>query len=135
MPDVMRALVMPEIGRVAVMEKPIPGPGPNDAIVRTTAAMVCTSDVHTIGGAIPIPVNRTLGHESVGVVHAVGSAVEGIRVGERVAVSAITPCFECHPCQTGHSSHCQGMLGGYRATGQRDGNLAAYFLVNNARGN
>lgn len=133
--ETMQALVLAEVGRVALVEKAIPEPGPNDAVVRTTAAMVCTSDVHTVGGALPVPNGRTLGHESVGVVHAIGSAVEGFRVGDRVAVGAITPCFECHACQSGHSSHCGGMLGGYKATGARDGNLAEYFFVNNARGN
>ncbi|MBY6362487.1 alcohol dehydrogenase catalytic domain-containing protein [Rhodococcoides corynebacterioides] len=131
----MQALILAEVGRVALTNKPIPVPGPNDAVVRTTAAMICTSDVHTVGGGIAVPDGRTLGHESVGVVHAIGSEVDNIEVGQRVAVSAITPCFECDACQTGHSSHCQGMLGGYRATGARDGNMAEYFLVNNARGN
>ncbi|ANZ28559.1 alcohol dehydrogenase (plasmid) [Rhodococcus sp. WB1] len=135
MTDTMKALVMAEIGKVAVVDKPIPAPGPNDAVVRTTAAMVCTSDVHTVGGGIPIPPNRTLGHESVGIVHAVGSEVDCFTVGQRVAVGAITPCFECSACQAGSTSHCQGMLGGYRATGARDGNMAEYFLVNNANGN
>lgn len=119
--ETMQALVLAEVGRVALVEKAIPEPGPNDAVVRTTAAMVCTSDVHTVGGALPVPNGRTLGHESVGVVHAIGSAVEGFRVGDRVAVWAITPCFECHACQSGQSSHCGGMLGGYKATGARDG--------------
>lgn len=131
----MHALVLAEVGRVALARKPIPTPGPNDAVVKTTAAMICTSDVHTVGGAIEVPDGRTLGHESVGVVHAIGSEVDNVVVGQRVAVSAITPCFECGACQTGHSSHCQGMLGGYQATGARDGNLAEYFFVNNAKGN
>jgi threonine dehydrogenase-like Zn-dependent dehydrogenase len=69
MADTMQALVLAEIGKVAVEEKPIPEPGPNEAVVRTTAAMICTSDLHTIGGAIPIPTGRTLGHESVGGPH------------------------------------------------------------------
>ncbi|WP_150954633.1 NAD(P)-dependent alcohol dehydrogenase [Microbacterium testaceum] len=133
--ETMQALVLAEVGKVAVVEKGIPEPGPNDAVVKTTRAMVCTSDIHTVAGGIAVPNGRTLGHESVGVVHAIGSAVTGIAVGDRVAVSAITPCFECHPCQTGHTSHCEGMLGGYKATGARDGNMAEYFLVNNARGN
>jgi threonine dehydrogenase-like Zn-dependent dehydrogenase len=132
----MQALVLAAIGKIDVVDKPVPEPGPNEAVVRTTAAMVCTSDVHTIGGAIPIPPGRTLGHESVGVVHALGSAVEGFAVGDRVAVCAVTPCWQCPTCQAGSPSHCGGnLLGGYRATGQRDGNLAEYFVVNDARAN
>ena len=83
-----------------------------------------------------MPTGRTLGHESVGVVHAAGSAVEGFTPGDRVAVCAVTPCWQCTTCQAGSPSHCGGrLLGGYKATGQRDGNLAEYFVVNDARAN
>ncbi|MFJ6790008.1 zinc-binding dehydrogenase [Streptomyces angustmyceticus] len=124
------------MGEVGVIGKPVPVPGPTDVVVRTTAAMVCTSDVHTMRGAIPVAPDVTLGHEAVGVVHALGSAVEGLVVGERVAVGGVTPCFQCESCQRGFSSQCQGrMLGGARFTTQRDGNLAEYFLVNNAQAN
>lgn len=135
MPANMRAFVMKQIGEVGIVEKPIPEPGPNEAVVRTTTALVCTSDVHTVKGAIPIEPNRTLGHEAVGVVHALGSAVQGFSVGDRVAVGAITPCFSCDPCQRGFTSQCQGMLGGYKFTTQRDGNMAEYFVVNDAQAN
>ncbi len=118
------------------MEKPVPEPGPCDAVVHTTAAMVCTTDVHTMRGAMPVAPDVTLGHEAVGVVHALGSAVEGLEVGRRVAAAGITPCFQCDSCQRGFSSQCGGrMLGGARFTQQRDGNLAEYFLVNNAQAN
>jgi threonine dehydrogenase-like Zn-dependent dehydrogenase len=136
MAETMQALVLAEIGKVEVVDKPIPSPGPNEAVVRATAAMVCTSDVHTVGGALPVPPGRTLGHESVGVVHALGSAVEGFSVGDRVAVCAVTPCWQCPTCQAGSPSHCGGnLLGGYQFTGQRDGTMAEYFVVNDARAN
>jgi threonine dehydrogenase-like Zn-dependent dehydrogenase len=131
----MKAFVFDGINAVALLDKPIPTPGPNEAVVRTTAALVCTSDVHTVRGAIPIPRGRTLGHEAVGVVHALGSAVTGFAVGDRVAVGAVTPCFQCEACQRGFTSQCGGMLGGYKFTGQRDGNMAEYFLVNAAAAN
>ena len=47
----MKAFVMKEIGRVGFMDKPVPIPGPNDAVVRTTRALICTSDSHTVGAA------------------------------------------------------------------------------------
>lgn len=131
----MQSFVMRAVGETDLMEKPIPEPGPNEAVVRTTAALVCTSDIHTVNGANPVEPNVTLGHEAVGVVHALGSEVTGFREGERVAVGAITPCFQCDPCQRGFASQCGGMLGGYKFTGQRDGNMAEYFLVNNAQAN
>jgi threonine dehydrogenase-like Zn-dependent dehydrogenase len=131
----MRALAFLGVDKAGVIDKPIPTPGPNDAVVRTTSALICTSDVHTVRGGIPIPEGRVLGHEAVGVIHELGSAVTGFDVGARVAVGAATPCFQCGPCQRGFSSQCQGMLGAYKFTAQRDGNMAEYFLVNDAAAN
>ena len=67
MSTTMRALVMTEVGKIGVVEKPIPTPGPREVLVKTTVGLLCTSDVHTVGGAIPVPDGRTLGHEAVGV--------------------------------------------------------------------
>ena len=131
----MRALVIKEIGVVEVVEKPIPEPGPEEAVVRTTAALICTSDVHTVKGALPVPFGRTLGHESVGVIHSLGSAVTGFQEGQRVAVNAVTPCYRCSYCQRGYTSQCGGPLGGYKYTVQTDGNMAEYFVVPAAAAN
>jgi isopropanol dehydrogenase (NADP+) len=135
MPDTMRAFVITEIGRTDVVEKPIPEPGPEEAVVRTTAALICTSDVHTVKGALPVPAGRTLGHESVGVVHSLGPAVTGFTEGQRVAVNAVTPCYRCDYCQRGFTSQCGGPLGGYKYTVQMDGNMAEYFVVPAAQAN
>jgi isopropanol dehydrogenase (NADP+) len=118
--------------KVGLVDRPIPEPGPDDAVIRTTASLICTSDVHTVHGVLPLPEGRVLGHESVGVVHRVGAGVRGFTQGDRVAVCAITPCGHCDLCQRGQSAQCGGMLGGYKFTAQRDGNLAEYFLVNDA---
>src|SRR5687768_15334514 len=131
----MRAFVLRRPNEVAVINKPVPRPGPNDAIVKTTAAMICTSDVHTAKGVIPLEPDRTLGHEAVGVVAELGSEVTGFVIGDRVLVNAITPCFQCDFCQRGYPSQCHGMLGGYKFTTQKDGNLAEYFHVNHAQAN
>jgi threonine dehydrogenase-like Zn-dependent dehydrogenase len=77
----------------------------------------------------------TLGHEAIGTIHAIGSAVTGFEEGQRVACNAVTPCFECRYCQTGYTSQCGGSLGGYQFTAQRDGNMAEYFVVPHARAN
>src|SRR5437660_6769848 len=90
----MKTFVMKAIGQVGFMEKPIPQPGPNDAIVKTTAALICTSDSHTVGGAIGPRENLTLGHEAVGIVHEVGSNVKLFKPGDRVLVGAITPDWD-----------------------------------------
>ena len=131
----MRAFVMRKIGEVAVVDKPIPEPGPNDAVIRTSAAMICTSDTHTVRGAIGERSDLTLGHESVGVIHRLGSAVQGHRVGDRVAVNAITPCFRCDNCLRGFPSQCTEILGGWKFANTVDGGLAEYFRVNDAEAN
>ncbi len=134
----MTCFVMHGIDKVGMTEKLIPRPGPNDAVVRTTAALVCTSDTHTVAGAIGDRQGLTLGHEAVGVIHELGdvAAASGLfKVGQRVAVGAITPCYACDNCQRGFSSQCGGMLGGWKFANVKDGSFAEYFHVNNAVAN
>jgi threonine dehydrogenase-like Zn-dependent dehydrogenase len=131
----MKAFVMREIGSVGTMEKPIPEIGPNDALIRTTAALICTSDAHTVVGAIGERKNLTLGHEAVGVIEKLGAAVEGLSLGQRVTVGAITPCWRCENCQRGFSSQCRQALGGWKFANIKDGSLAEYFHVNDAEAN
>jgi threonine dehydrogenase-like Zn-dependent dehydrogenase len=131
----MRAFVMSRIGEVRVTEKPVPVAGPNDAIVRTTSALICTSDTHTVAGAIGDRTDLTLGHEAVGTVASLGAAVRGFHVGQRVAVNAITPCWRCENCQRGYPSQCGGLIGGWRFANAKDGSLAEFFHVNDAEGN
>jgi len=131
----MKAFVMKGINEVAMVDRPIPEPGPNDAIIKTTLAMVCTSDVHTVAGGLGDIRDRVLGHEAVGTVYKLGSAVKGFREGDRVAVNAITPCYRCENCQRGFTSQCTVLLGGYKFTTQKDGSMAEYFHVNDAEAN
>jgi threonine dehydrogenase-like Zn-dependent dehydrogenase len=132
----MAAFVMVEIGKVGFMEKPIPkDPGPCGAIVKTTRALVCTSDTHTVAGAIGERKNLILGHEAVGIVYKLGSEVKGVREGDRVAVNAITPCFKCDNCLRGFTSQCTQMLGGWKFANVKDGIFAEYFHVNDAGAN
>lgn len=131
----MKAFVMKTIGQVGFMEKPIPEAGPNDAIVKTTRALICTSDSHTVGGAIGPRENLTLGHEAVGVVYAVGSNVKLFKPGDRVVVGAITPDWGDLASQAGHSSQSGAPLGGWKFSNTKDGVFAEYFHVNEADAN
>ncbi len=138
MSDKMKCFAMHGIGKVGMLEKPIPHAGPSDAIIRTTAALICTSDVHTVAGAIGDRHGLTLGHEAVGVIHELGelAAASGLfKIGQRVAVNAITPCYACDNCQRGYSSQCGEMLGGWKYANLKDGSFAEYFHVNNAVAN
>lgn len=131
----MKAFVMKTIGTVGFMEKPIPEPGPGDAIVKTTRALICTSDSHTVGGAIGPRENLTLGHEAVGIVYTVGSNVKLFKPGDRVVVGAITPDWGDPASQAGHSSQSGAPLGGWKFSNTKDGVFAEYFHVNEADAN
>jgi threonine dehydrogenase-like Zn-dependent dehydrogenase len=131
----MKAFVMKEIGRVGFMDKPVPRPGPGDAIVRTTRALICTSDSHTVSGGIGPRENLTLGHEAVGVVHDVGSEVKVFQPGDRVLVGAITPDWGHPAAQDGYSSQSGAPLGGWKFSNTKDGVFAEYFHVNEADAN
>ena len=131
----MKAFVMLGIGATDFVEKPIPEPGPNDAVVKTTAALVCTSDCHLVYGTIGERNNLTIGHEAAGVVYRLGREVRSVKEGDRVTVNAITPCFRCHACQRGYPSQCGGLLGGWKLSHTKDGVFAEYFHVNDAVAN
>lgn len=131
----MKAFVMHSIDSMGFMKKPVPQPGPNDAIVRTTMALICTSDSHTVRGAIGPRENLTLGHEAVGIVHAVGDQVRLFKPGDRVVVGAITPDWGDPASQAGHPSQSGGPLGGWKFSNTKDGVFAEYFHVNEADAN
>jgi isopropanol dehydrogenase (NADP+) len=131
----MKAFVMKEIGHVGFMKKEVPHPGPVDAVVRTTSALICTSDSHTLRGGIGPRENLTLGHEAVGVVDSVGGEVEDFRPGDRVVVGAITPNWGDVASQNGYPSQAGGPLGGFKFANSKDGVFAEYFHVNEADAN
>ena len=131
----MKAFVMRDLDKVGFMDKPIPRPGPDDAIIKTTKALICTSDAHTVHGAIGPRASLTLGHEAVGVVHEVGRNVTLFRPGNRVLVGAITPDWFDPASQAGHSSQSGGPLGGWKFSNTKDGVFAEYFHVNHADAN
>ncbi|MCX2817849.1 NAD(P)-dependent alcohol dehydrogenase [Haladaptatus sp. F3-133] len=131
----MKAFVMNEIGETGFAEKEVPEPGPNDAVVRPTKGLVCTSDVHTLHGAIGERENLTLGHETVGVVDEIGEEVDGFEEGDRVAVGAITPDWDSPAAQDGHPSQSNEPLGGWKFANVKDGTFAEYVHVNQADAN
>ncbi len=131
----MKAFVMRKIGETGFMEKPVPVPGPLDALVRPTKGLVCTSDLHTAHGAIGERTDLTLGHEAVGIVEKVGDLVQHFKPGDRVAVGAITPDWGSLAAQGGHSSQSGGALGGWKFANEKDGVFAEHFLVNEADAN
>src|SRR5438128_12034961 len=131
----MHAFVMSGLDQVGFMQKPIPRPGALDAIVRTTRALICTSDAHTVHGAIGPRENLVLGHEAVGIVQEIGSEVRHFKPGDRVVVAAITPDWGDPASEAGHSSQSGQPLGGWKFSNTKDGVFAEYFHVNDADAN
>src|SRR5215217_3455032 len=137
----MRAAVFERPGVITLQERPIPVCGPNDAIVRVAMTTICGTDVHILRGEYPVAPGRIIGHEPVGVIDQLGSAVEGYSVGDRVLVGAITPCGSCFFCQNHVGAQCAGhsdeweMIGGWRLGNSADGVQADYFRVPYAQAN
>jgi threonine dehydrogenase-like Zn-dependent dehydrogenase len=81
---------------------------PKDAIVRVTTAAICGSDLHLYDGfVIGMKSGDILGHEFMGEVVAVGSAVRKLKVGDKVVVPFTIICGECEQCRRGYFSVCE----------------------------
>jgi len=134
--------------KIKVGEVPVPlVTDPTDVVVKTTASCICGSDLHLYHNKVPGMKNGDIiGHESVGLVHEVGSGVKNFKKGDRVVVSAVIACGQCDYCKrrewsccdTTNSSekqaelygHNTGALFGYSHTmGGWDGCQAEYIRV------
>ena len=103
----MKAAVLREVNRPLSIEDVATGnPGPREVLVRTVAAGVCHSDLHFQNGAYPYPLPAVLGHESAGVVEAVGEHVRYVQPGDHVITCLSAFCGHCEYCLTGHMVLC-----------------------------
>ena len=102
---------------------------PTDAIVRIDTSTICGTDLHILKGDVPETTPGTiLGHEAIGTIVEVGSAVTTVEVGDRVLVSCITACGRCRYCKEGHYGLCTGG-GGWIFGHLIDGLQAEYARV------
>ena len=102
----MRAVVMHEPGNVTVEDMPMPSIlEPTDAIIKLAATCICGSDLWPYRGAQPVH-ERRMGHEYVGTVTEVGSAVTTVKPGDFVVGSFCISCGECEICRAGYPSRC-----------------------------
>jgi len=103
----MKAAVLREVGKpLQIEDVQINKPGPHEVLIRTAAAGLCHSDLHFMEGSYPHPLPAVLGHESAGVVEAVGSEVRTVKVGDHVITCLSAYCGHCDQCLTGHLSLC-----------------------------
>ncbi len=104
----MKAAVLESIpGELEIQDVSIGEPGPREVLVRTVAAGLCHSDLHFMEGKYPYPCPAVLGHESAGVVEAVGSMVSYVQPGDHVITCLSAFCGHCEQCLSGHMSLCE----------------------------
>lgn len=105
----MKAAVLHEVGSPLTIEQvTIDKPKGHEVLIRTGAVGVCHSDLHFIDGLYPYPLPTVPGHESAGVVEAVGPEVRTVKPGDHVITCLSAFCGHCAHCVTGHLSLCSG---------------------------
>ena len=128
-PDRMRAMVLERPGEpLRLMALPVPQAGEGGVLIAVEACGVCRTDLHLVDGELPDPVLPMVpGHEIVGRVAALGSGVEGFRLGQRVGVPWLGwTCGQCRHCRSGRENLCDGA----RFTGyQIPGGYAEYTVA------
>ena len=131
----MKALVYHGPGQKAWREVPVPSIlDPTDVIVAVDTTTNCGTDLHILKGDDPaVADGRILGHEGVGTITEVGSAVGRLAVGDRVIISCITSCGSCSYCHQQLPAHCladEGVSGiGWILGHLIDGTQAEYARV------
>jgi L-iditol 2-dehydrogenase len=116
---------------VRIEQRPVPTPGPRDVLVEVKAVGVCGSDVHyyehgRIGSHI-VRQPLILGHESSGIIIAVGESVDTSRIGERVAIEPGIPDGVCRQCRQGHYNLCPNVR--FFGTPPIDGAFTNYVTI------
>ena len=128
----MKALVYHGPGKKSWDEVPDPKiQDPTDVIVKVDMTTICGTDLHILHGDVAaVTDGRILGHEAVGTITEIGTAVGTFKVGDRVIVSCITKCGRCEYCVKGMPSHCQTVGGiGWIFGHLIDGTQAEYVRV------
>jgi alcohol dehydrogenase len=128
----MKALVYGGPGVKTLEDRPMPElAGPTDAIVKVTRTTICGTDLHILKGDVATCApGRILGHEGVGIIAEVGTAVTGFAVGDPVLISCISSCGKCDYCRRGMYSHC--LTGGWILGNTIDGTQAEYVRIPHA---
>lgn len=124
----------PELREVAE-----PDPGPGQLVIEVGGSGACHSDLHLIhdfdAGLLPYELPFTLGHENAGWIHGLGDGVDGLEVGEPVAVYGPWGCGRCHRCRQGLENYCmrQAEIGAAGGGLGRNGGMARYMLIPDPR--
>ena len=128
----MKALVNLGNGKIEVQDVPKPQiQNSTDVLVRITNTTICGSDVHIVRGHLPTQPPHLLGHEFVGVVDEVGSAVTRFKPGDRISGPSSPYCRVCENCRRGKIQICKntGIFGAGPTMGNLGGAHAEYLVV------
>ncbi|KAK9895972.1 xylitol dehydrogenase [Cystobasidium minutum MCA 4210] len=128
------AFVLNKVDEVSFEERPLPDPkdlGPDEVLIAPKSTGICGSDVHywkhgKIGDFV-VKAPMILGHETAGIVYAVGSNVSHLKKGDRVALEPGQMCRHCEICKEGCYELCKDMV--FAATPPYDGTLAGYYKL------
>ncbi|WP_373501413.1 zinc-dependent dehydrogenase [Desulfococcus sp.] len=108
----MKAAVVHGKGDIRIEEYPTPAAGDGEVVVRTRVSGICATDIKTLlGQGLPKDLPTILGHEVVGEISEIGRGVEGLRIGDRVAVYPIAVCGNCYFCKRGRHNLCEHEFG------------------------
>ncbi|CAO3680596.1 unnamed protein product [Umbelopsis vinacea] len=122
-------VVLRKQGEIVLEERPVPTIEPDQVLLNIKVTGICGSDVHYwLHGGIgdfQLKAPMVLGHESAGIVVAVGDKVKHLQVGDRVAVEPGVACRHCEECKSGRYNLCKDMR--FAATPPIDGTLCNYY--------
>jgi glutathione-independent formaldehyde dehydrogenase len=109
---------------------------PTDAVIKLTTTNICGSDLHMYEGRTDMEPGRVLGHENLGEVVAVGSAVQHVKEGDVVVLPFNIGCGFCRNCNAGLTGYCltanpgtAGAAYGFAGMGPYQGGQAEYLRV------
>ncbi|CDS07608.1 hypothetical protein LRAMOSA01557 [Lichtheimia ramosa] len=124
-----QCVVLREKNNIVIENRPIPTLKAGEVLINVKATGICGSDVHywLHGGigSFQLKAPMILGHESAGIVAAVGENVKNLKVGDRVALEPGVACRMCEQCKSGRYNLCPDMA--FAATPPIDGTLCNYY--------
>lgn len=133
-PKIMKAAVMTQLKHICIEERPVPRPGNREVTVKIEYVGICGSDLHYYeNGAIgdwKVEYPFVLGHEAAGTVVEIGGNVEGLKLGDRVALEPGRTCGHCEYCRIGKCNLCKSVR--FFATPPVDGTLQQYVVCDAA---
>lgn len=104
----MKAAVMEGINKLVLKDIPLPVINEEEVLVKVKACSICGSDVQSLETGLWMPNLPTVpGHEVSGVIVEAGCRVEGLRIGDRVALEPNIPCRKCDLCKRGYYHLCE----------------------------